>query len=138
MRLFDVGKTFLFVGVFIFFPKQSFPENGSPTTINPCLTRIISYNYNVLSIKYYCGYKFSSFMVSFIAYNICLQSMLGKMIPGNRSDVIPINKGKSNAKNLAMFTSFMALNISMLSFSQINLLLRLPAAVSTDFTALIP
>lgn len=58
--------------------------------------------------------------------------------PGKRSLVIPLNKGKSNAKNLAKFTSLMALNMRIASFYCGNFLFKLPAAVSTDLTALIP
>ena len=57
---------------------------------------------------------------------------------GNRSEVIPEKRGISKAKNLATFTSLIALSIrddySIFGF----FLLRLPAATSTLFTARIP
>ena len=59
-------------------------------------------------------------------------------IPGKRSLVIPLKRGRSKAKNLAKLTSLMALNIKIDSFSLGSFLLRLPAAVMTDLTALMP
>ena len=59
-------------------------------------------------------------------------------MPGNKSLVIPLKSGRSNAKNLAKLTSLMARNMIMDSFSLGNLRFRLPAAVMTDLTALIP
>lgn len=52
--------------------------------------------------------------------------------------MIPLNKGRSNAKNLARFTSLIALNIRIDSFYVTNFLFKFPAAVKTDLTALIP
>ena len=50
----------------------------------------------------------------------------------------PLKRGTSWAKNLARFTSMIARNISTLSSSSGYFSFRLPAAVNTDFTALIP
>ena len=57
---------------------------------------------------------------------------------GNRSDVMPLNSGMSNDKNLAKFTSFIAFKISAGSSSYGFFLFKLPAATKTLFTALIP
>lgn len=54
------------------------------------------------------------------------------------SEEVTSNSGTSCAKNLAMLTSMSARSSSTLSTSSGYLSFKLPAAVSTDFTARMP
>ena len=62
----------------------------------------------------------------------------GDLIFGKRSLVIPENKGISKDKNLATFTSLIALRIKEDYYRSGFLRFKLPAATRTLFTALIP
>lgn len=84
-------------------------------------------------------------------------------LPGKRSEAMPWNSGKSWLRNLGRLTSMIDLSIRMFSFSSgylsyklthtailsdnvfhwfdcpgVTLTFRLPAAVNTDLTALMP
>ena len=59
-------------------------------------------------------------------------------MPGNKSEIIPANNGKSMAKNLGTLTSCKALNNNCNSSASGSALFKLPAVVMTVFTARIP
>jgi hypothetical protein len=58
--------------------------------------------------------------------------------PGNRSEIIPLNKGMSLFKNLAELTSKIDRSINSDSSSSGNFIFKLPAAIMTVLTARIP
>ena len=64
--------------------------------------------------------------------------MLGIYTLGNKSTIIPINRGKSCSKNLGTFESLMALIKTISSANLDYFLLRAPAITNTLLTALIP
>lgn len=64
--------------------------------------------------------------------------MLGISTLGNKSAMIPMNKGKSCSKNLGTLESLMARISTISSDNLAYFLLRAPAMTNTLLTALIP
>ena len=62
----------------------------------------------------------------------------GREIPGNKSYINALNKGKSSFKNLGIFESLIALINTASSFKSYSALFNAPAITNTLFTALIP
>ena len=80
----------------------------------------------------------SSYMKSILYKISVVKSGATHTTPGNRSDIIPSNMGISGAKNLGKLTSRIARNTNTDSSSSRYRLFKLPAALSTAITALIP
>ena len=60
-------------------------------------------------------------------------------MPGNKSLMILLNKGRSSCKNLGILTSYKAFNNNISSgVLSLSYLLNNPAALITEFTARIP
>jgi len=71
------------------------PVPVAPTNITPCLTIIVSINYIILTMKLGGFYKCSKPKLFYIALSKSGYSFLGTFTPGNKSDIIPKNNGKS-------------------------------------------
>mmetsp|Transcript_39227 Transcript_39227/g.77339 ORF Transcript_39227/g.77339 Transcript_39227/m.77339 type:complete len:233 (-) Transcript_39227:31-729(-) len=114
------------------------PANGAPTIMKPCLTTIISYVCTTFSYKYALACVLRTAHTSSNAPLNKARSGGGTDTPGNRSEVIPLNKGTSGARNLHRFTSMMERSTKMSSDKWPSLRFKFPAALSTAITARMP
>ena len=117
---------------------RDLPLYASPTSISPCRTKIVSYNWMHLFKNSLLAINLNSSQASFIAFNSSPYYRSSSTTPGNKSLVIELNKGMSLIVNFGRFTSSRARKHKMSSFSSGNFLFSSPAAVKMAFTALIP